>query len=135
MFVLIDAVDEMNSISRKTLLNVLRSTHENLHLLVTSRNILQIEVDLYAHEKIEIHAAHSDLEAFTLAKLNQQSTGNLRRLVSGSTAVESPFETIAEEIASEVVARAGNMYVCFHTYDNSLFKHSYFIDSSSHHCT
>lgn len=109
VFTLLDAVDEMDHKSRRALLSILSSMRGNIHLLVTSRAIPDIAVNLSAKEEIEIRASTADLEAFTLAKLTQGSTEPFKRLVFGRARAESPFGTIAEEIAFQIVQSAQDM--------------------------
>lgn len=109
VFILLDAVDEMDHKSRRALLSVLSSTQGKVRLLVTSRAIPEIAVNLSAKEEIEIRASAADLQAFTLAKLTQGSTEPFKRLVFGPAKAESPFQTIAEEISFKIVQSAQDM--------------------------
>lgn len=115
VFVLLDAVDEMDHKSRKALLNTLSSTGGNIRLLVTSRNIPGIEANLGANEKIEIRASTADLELFTFAKIRENSTEAFRGLIFGPVAAKSPFRTVADEILSRIVESAQDMYVSTQT--------------------
>lgn len=74
MYVLLDALDEMDPKSRRKLLSVLQSTCERLKLLVTGRSILETGAQLFGHEEIEMRATTSDLAAFFSAQLSKRTT-------------------------------------------------------------
>lgn len=106
VFVLLEALDEMDSKSRRSLLRSLQMqfAHQNFRLMVTSRNIPEIGAELGSYEEVEIRAAATDLEALVLARLSEEASENLREQILGSTE-----EKVVDKILSKIDDSAGDM--------------------------
>lgn len=111
VFVLLDALDEMETSSRRTLIRSLQGIScRNLRLLVTSRNLPDIGRELVQTHDIEIYAHASDLKTAILSQLRQQGSEEFQKRIL-SRPGRTPYATIEDEILAKVLMTAANMYV------------------------
>lgn len=110
-YVLLDALDEMNPRYRRQVLRTLQKPHIALRLLATSRNIPEIGSELPGHQTIEIAARKQDLKTLINARLHEQGTETFRKMILRQSSNSPLFATIEEEIFSQVIDSAKNMYV------------------------
>ncbi|KAI9654070.1 MAG: hypothetical protein M1821_006781 [Bathelium mastoideum] len=101
VYVIIDAFDECRDDRARELLDILRSLGNHVNLLITSRDIESIASQLGTHDKLEIKASRSDVEAY------------IRHAVQGGRrlSIEAEKEpTFAEEIVRTVADKAQQMF-------------------------
>jgi len=111
LFILLDALDEMESSSRRKLICSLQGIScRNLRLLVTSRNLPDIGKELVQTHDIEIYVHVSDLKTAVLSQLRQQGSKEFHEMIL-SRPGRTPYATIEDEILAKVLMTAEDMYV------------------------
>ena len=116
VFVILDAIDELQDTSRRKLLSVLQSMpHGCLRLLVTSRNAPETPICSFEYQAIEIFTHEEDLRIMLNTKLQEEGTERFQHLVSSANARNALFASTEEEIKSKIAGAAKNMYVCLST--------------------
>lgn len=117
MFILVDALDELDTITRQRLLNCLLSTMQSdTKLIVTSRHVPENDAATSDVQTIEIFAHQDDLRTVVDAKLHEEDNERFQSWISGRASRDPNMTTLEEEISSKVVASAGEMYVCVGLY-------------------
>lgn len=113
-YIQIDALDELQRLSRRRLLRVLDSLALRRHrfrLLVTSRHAPECVSDMFSGEPLNIHAQATDLRTFVDVQLLEDCTDRFRQLILGP-ARDPSFTSVKEEISVEIVRAARSMYAC-----------------------
>jgi hypothetical protein len=120
VFVVIDALDEYaeDDGTRDTLLAEIRKLQPDIHLLVTSRWIPNIEREFEGSSRLEIRASNEDVKRYLKGRI--MKAARLQRLVK-----ENP--TLYDEIINTIAKNSREMYV----YRESLRLFLYFIDASN----
>lgn len=109
VFVLLDALDEMDSPSRRTLLRSLQSiTRRNLRLLVTSRDLPDVEKELFWTQQIHIQVHSNDLKTAILCWLRDHAREGFLELILSQPG-RLPYVTVADEVLAKVHMAAANM--------------------------
>lgn len=109
VFVLLDALDEMESSSRRTLLRSLHSIScRSLRLLVTGRNLTDVGKELFWTQDIEVHVHANELKTAILSQLHGQGSEEFRELVLTRPG-RCSYAKIKDEILSKVVATAADI--------------------------
>lgn len=102
-YIIIDALDELEISCRQNLLRVLRSLpHISFKLLVTSRDLPEIGVDLIDSWSIVVSASEPDMATLIRARLLEAA------LVSGSVEHSDAFACIEDEIVSKITGLANH---------------------------
>ncbi|KAI9681865.1 MAG: hypothetical protein M1822_006942 [Bathelium mastoideum] len=102
VYVVIDAFDECRDDRARELLHILRSLGDHVNLLITSRDIESIANQLGTHDKLEIKASRSDVEAY------------IRHVVQGGRRLSTEAKkepTFTEEIVRIVADKAQQMFL------------------------
>lgn len=107
VFVLLDAIDELDILLIRKLLRVLQST--NLKLLVTSRDLSLLRQEFDSCTVIQICATREDLRTMVLARLERESTRELRRRVLEQPAREPLYSSVKEAVISKIMKSAHDM--------------------------
>lgn len=113
VFVLVDAVDELNPKLRRKLLHSMQSMSQ-LKLLVTSRDASGLETGVFEKQEIEIRAHETDLRILVRSKLREEGTEAFRRLILSKPTSDISFSTVEEQIISKVTQLAEEMCVRYH---------------------
>lgn len=99
VFILVDAIDELNTSSRQALLRMLRSLpQESLRLLITSRVLPDIDKELPKNVNVQIRPSREDLERFTHLRIREAN------LASGSLRTVGLFFAMEERILSKILS-------------------------------
>lgn len=118
VFVLVDAIDELDPFVVRVLLG--RLQHKNVKLLVTSRNIPLIKRYFLTYREIEIRSTDEDLRSTISARLQNQSTTDFQRLILDASAHTEPLMvldaptraasiTMRDEIVNKILVSSRNM--------------------------
>ncbi|KAF2175434.1 hypothetical protein K469DRAFT_647119, partial [Zopfia rhizophila CBS 207.26] len=94
VFILIDALDECSESTRDEFLYEMQQLQPFINLLITSRPISTIELELDGAARLGIHAADADIRRYLERRVKRER--RLRRLLITDSALE---ETIVETIA------------------------------------
>jgi hypothetical protein len=106
VFVLLDAIDELDVLLVRGLLCVLQAG--NLRLLITSRDIqlmrheIVFKDDVFCTE-ILISATEEGLHAMALARLQRDSTPEFRRIVLEQPSRDRKFTSVKEEVIAKIL--------------------------------
>lgn len=120
VFVLLDALDELDASTRRELLALIKPTlHGRVRLLVTSRDVPEDDHILPGCEQVEYSTHKEDLQTLVHAKLHEEGNRTFRQLISDKPGGSRPgrleegpcFETLEEEILVKVIKSSNNMYV------------------------
>ncbi len=95
VYVILDALDEFANDKRKELIEKIRSLGDNIHLLVTSRDIPKIGQLFKEDARLDIQAVEADIESFVIDKLSQ---GDLSDLINGD---DNLHQTIITGVAKK----------------------------------
>lgn len=113
MYILVDALDELDARTRQDLLAYLRlalGSHNGVKLLVTSRDVPGDESVASMTQIIEIFAHQHDLLAVIDAELKREGNETFRRSISGRPSRNPGLTTLEQEIFVEVAIAAKEMY-------------------------
>ncbi|KAM0719655.1 hypothetical protein Q7P37_003786 [Cladosporium fusiforme] len=112
IFILLDALDELHDVTRRKLLQFLRSINDGrLRLLVTSRDASIVENQAFHYQQIRIYTHKEDLQTLVRARLHEEGTENFQQLVSNVAGRHDAFATIEDEISFKVTKSARNMFI------------------------
>ncbi|KAM0722329.1 hypothetical protein Q7P37_001770 [Cladosporium fusiforme] len=120
--VIVDAADEMDPLCRSRLFSAMRYTHPNMKLLVTSRKLPDIGLELHGREEITIQAARQDLWLLASTRLNSESNERFRDLIRGPADASSTHETVKEEILHMVIERSRDMFLLVSFYVDRILE-------------
>ncbi|KAK0430759.1 hypothetical protein EV421DRAFT_241470 [Armillaria borealis] len=103
VYIVLEALDEFtdNNGGREELINTIRKLNNNIHLLVTSRDITTISLLFKADSRLDIRAANNDINSYIMSKL---SCGRLARLIKGR-------DDLRWEILNRVTKKADGMCI------------------------
>lgn len=107
VFVLLDAIDELDILLIRRLLRTLQSS--NLKLFVTSRDLPLLKQEFGAYTVIQTRASERDLRTMILARLKRESTRDSRQRVLEQPARGRFHRSVKEEVISKIMQSAGNM--------------------------
>lgn len=113
VFVLLDALDELDPLQMRMLLQALRvMAHGTLKLLTTSRDVANIGKELHGLQvrDIQIRAEERDLIALINARFNDLGNEEFRTHIL-RTPGRLPGQTMAQEIFSYAIRSANGRYV------------------------
>lgn len=111
VFILLDALDEMEPASRRKLLRSIRSVeHHALRLLVTSRSLPEIGKELWQKEEIWVHAHRQDVVTFISSRLQDDVADEFLDHVLKTPGRQGCL-TVKDEILYKVAESAGEMYI------------------------
>lgn len=111
VFVAVDALDEIPAGMRCQLLEYLRALSSKIHLIATSRKLLDIEDDFKNDQSLEIVAKTESMRRYVEGRISV--TKILLRLLNN-------HEALREEVVSTVVKKADGMWVRTSPYQASL---------------
>lgn len=108
--VLLDGLDELEILPRADIIRaVLVRLPQQVRVLVTSRNIPQIGIDLQPCNTLRVRAHDEDLRMFLTAKLREHARDPLFRTVDNEPLTDSGYETLETEIVEKVTTNANGM--------------------------
>lgn len=118
VFVLVDAIDELDPLVVRALLG--RLQHKNVKLLVTSRNVPLIKQYFLTYREIEIRSTDEDLRSTISARLQSQSTTDFQCLILDAPARTEPLMVLhaptraasimmRDEIVNRILVSSRNM--------------------------
>ncbi|SJL14313.1 uncharacterized protein ARMOST_17769 [Armillaria ostoyae] len=110
VYVVLDALDEFADNQRKELVEKIRSLGDNIHLLVTSRDIPKIGLLFKEDAKLDIRAVEADITTFVADKL---SRGDLADLINGD-------DNLHQTIITGVAEKARGMFLLASLHMDSL---------------
>lgn len=108
VFVLVDAIDELDTLVARSLLRHLQ--YKNVKLLVTSRNIPLIKEEFSTYREIEIRSTDDDIRDMLYARIQDQSIPGSMYRVLDSPAGMFCSHTLRVEIVNKILASSRNMY-------------------------
>ncbi|SJL14209.1 uncharacterized protein ARMOST_17664 [Armillaria ostoyae] len=103
VYIVLDALDEFtdNNGEREELINTMRKFNNNIHLLVTLRDITTIGLLFKADTRFNIQAANNDINLYIMSKL---SCGHLASLIKGR-------DDLQQVILNGVTKKADGMFL------------------------
>ena len=107
VFVLLDAIDELDILLIRKLLRILQ--FGNLKLLVTSRELPLLRQEFGSCTVIQVRATKKDLRNMILGRLQRESTRDTRQRVLEQPAREPLFVSVKHEVVSKIMKSADNM--------------------------
>ncbi|PBK87744.1 hypothetical protein ARMGADRAFT_862203, partial [Armillaria gallica] len=110
VYIVLDALDEFTDDKQEELINKMRSLGDNIHLLVTSREIPKIGRLFEEDARLDIQATDADITTFVADKL---SRGDLANLINGC-------DDLGEVILTGVVEKASGMFLLASLHMDSL---------------
>jgi len=113
VYILVDALDELDARTRQGLLACLRTTlldHSAVRLLVTSRDIPEDATAPSKVQIVKIFAHQDDLQAVVDHGLQSEGIEAFQRSILGNPTHDSRLTALRETVASRVVSAAGEMY-------------------------
>ncbi len=96
VYIVLDALDEFTDDKQEELINKIRSLGDNIHLLVTSREILRIGLLFKGDARLDIQAVEADIKMFVINKLQ----GTIADLINGDDNLHQTILTGVAEKAS-----------------------------------
>ncbi|PBK81206.1 hypothetical protein ARMGADRAFT_812790, partial [Armillaria gallica] len=110
VYIVLDALDEFTDDNQEELINTTRSLGNNIHLLVTSREIPKIRLLFKDETRLDIRAAAADINTFVMSKLSQ---GDIANLINGD-------DNLHEMILTGVAEKARGMFLLVSLHIDSL---------------
>jgi hypothetical protein len=105
-YLIVDALDECSTLdaTRDQFVSAIRSlaTHDHVHILITSRDVLDLSLQFIDEPRIVINAHEDDLRAYITHRLDTEH--RLKRLIKAD-------EDLRNDIVAQVIERAAGMYV------------------------